>query len=83
MLPPPPPPPISTCVSVRCIHTCVCVYVCSRERDREGRGGYQSPQGVVAGGIHRSLLPLSDNSGVIQAGVGRAVLGPVMKHHGL
>lgn len=35
---------------------------------------YHGPQGVVAGGIHRSLLPLSDNSGVIQAGVGRAAL---------
>lgn len=38
-------------------------------------GGYPNPQGVVAGGIHRSLLPLSDNSGVIQAGVGQAVVG--------
>lgn len=54
---------------------CVCVCVCRRERDREG-WGYQSPQGVVAGGIHRCLLPLSDNSGVIQARVGRPVLGP-------
>lgn len=42
-----------------------------------GRGGrYQSPKGVVAGGIHLSLLPLSDNSAVIQAGVGQAVVGP-------
>lgn len=66
-----PPFPISTCVSVRYIHMCVCV----EERATGRGGGYQSPQGVVAGGIHRSLLPLSDNSGVIQAGVGRAVLG--------
>lgn len=48
--------------------------VCGGERFANGRG-YQSPKGVVAGSIHRSLLPLSDNSGVIQAGVGWAVLG--------
>lgn len=67
------PLPISTCVSVWYSHVCMCV--CRRERDREG-WGYQGPQGVVAGGIHRCLLPLSNNSGVIQARVGRAVLGP-------
>lgn len=48
--------------------------MCRSESNREGEG-YPNPQGVVAGGIHRSLLPLSDNSGVIQAGVGQAVVG--------
>lgn len=46
--------PLSTCVSVWYIH----VYVCRSERDREELG-HQSPQGVVAGGIHPSLSSLS------------------------
>lgn len=58
--------------------------VCAGERDREELGrGPGGPQGVVVGGIHRSLLPLSDNSAVIQARGGMGSGGLVMKHRGL
>lgn len=73
----PPPLPISTCVSVRYIHMYMYMCgVCSREREREGRGVPWSLGCSSWRYSSLSLLPLSDNSGVIQAGVGRAVLGP-------
>lgn len=59
---------------LRLCGTIICACVCVGKRKRLGGAvGYHSPLGVVVGGIHRSLLPLSDNSGVIQARVGWAV----------
>lgn len=53
----PPPLLISLPVTARYHRMCVCV--CAGERDREELGrGPGGPQGVVVGGIHRSLSSL-------------------------
>lgn len=65
MLPPPSLP----------VHQCaVYSYVCVQKRDGEGQGIPESPGCSSWRYSSLSLLPLSDNSAVIQAGVGRAVL---------
>lgn len=64
---PPPSLPVCQCA--------VYSYVCVQKSDREGQGISESPGCSSWRYSLLSLLPLSDNSGVIQAGVGRAVLG--------
>lgn len=53
----PPPTPLLISLPVTAWYHCMCV--CAGERDREELGrGPGGPQGVVVGGIHRSLSSL-------------------------